>query len=92
VATARSISSSVVNRESETRIVARASSPVSPIAVSTWLGSIRPDEQAAMGLTESEARATIRVSLSRFTTEEEVDRAVATLAEIVPRARVAISD
>jgi len=40
-----------------------------------------------MGLTEQEARATIRVSLSRFTTEEEIDRAVAVLKEVVPRTR-----
>ena len=41
-----------------------------------------------MGLTPEEARATIRISLSRFTTEEEVERAIAVLNEVVPRTRV----
>jgi len=42
-----SISCIVVNRLSENRIVLRASSGVSPIARRTWLGSTRPEEQAA---------------------------------------------
>lgn len=41
----------------------------------------------AMGLTADEARSTIRFSLSRFTTEEEIDRAVELVREIVPRAK-----
>ena len=39
----------------------------------------------AMGLTPDDARSTVRFSLSRFTTEEEVDRVVALLATLVPR-------
>ncbi|HKR65011.1 MAG TPA: cysteine desulfurase family protein [Thermoanaerobaculia bacterium] len=39
----------------------------------------------AMGLSPDDARATVRFSLSRFTTEEEVDRVAALLAELVPR-------
>ena len=42
----------------------------------------------AMGLTADEARGTVRFSLSRFTTEEEVERTVALVREIVPRARM----
>jgi len=40
----------------------------------------------AMGLTPSEAKSTIRFSLSRFTTDEEMARVVDLLREIVPRA------
>ncbi len=39
----------------------------------------------AMGLTPDEARATVRFSLSRMTTEEEVGRAVEVLGDVVPR-------
>lgn len=39
----------------------------------------------AMGLTPSEARATVRFSLSRFTTEAEVDRVVELLVKIAAR-------
>ena len=46
-AAVRSISSSVVKRDSEKRTVLRAWSAVSPMASRTWLGSTRPDEQAA---------------------------------------------
>jgi cysteine desulfurase len=64
------------------------------VAVSTGAacssGRIEPSHVlTAMGLTPDEARATIRVSLSRFTTEEEIDRAVAMLTEIVPRTQSA---
>jgi cysteine desulfurase len=62
------------------------------IAVSTGAacssGRIEPSHVlTAMGLSEQEARATIRVSLSRFTTADEIDRAVAVLNEVVPRTR-----
>jgi cysteine desulfurase len=40
----------------------------------------------AMGLTPDEARGTVRFSLSRFTTEAEIDRTVALVREIVPKA------
>jgi cysteine desulfurase len=40
----------------------------------------------AMGLSADEARSTVRFSLSRFTTEQEVDRTVNLIREIVPRA------
>jgi cysteine desulfurase len=39
----------------------------------------------AMGLSPEDARATVRFSLSRFTTEEEVDRTVSLVRELVPR-------
>lgn len=39
----------------------------------------------AMGLTPEDARATVRFSLSRFNTADEVDRVLALLAELVPR-------
>lgn len=41
----------------------------------------------AMGLTPSEARATVRFSLSRFTTEMEISHTLAVLRDLVPRAR-----
>jgi cysteine desulfurase len=41
----------------------------------------------AMGLSPDDAKATVRFSLSRFTTEEEVDRVAALLRELVPRCR-----
>lgn len=41
----------------------------------------------AMGLSPDDARATVRFSLSRFTTAEEVDRTLALLGELVPRCR-----
>jgi cysteine desulfurase len=39
----------------------------------------------AMGLTPEDARATVRISLSRFTTEEEIDQVVQLLETLVPR-------
>lgn len=39
----------------------------------------------AMGLTPDEARATVRFSLSRMTTEAEIDQVLKILAEVVPR-------
>jgi cysteine desulfurase len=41
----------------------------------------------AMRLSEEDARSSVRISLSRFTTEDEVERAVALFREIVPRNR-----
>lgn len=41
----------------------------------------------AMGLSPDDARSTVRFSLSRFTTEEEIDRVSALLRELVPRCR-----
>jgi cysteine desulfurase len=60
------------------------------IAVSTGAacssGRIEPSHVlTAMGLSTDEARATIRVSLSRFTTADDIERAVTALNEIVPR-------
>ncbi|HEV2719820.1 MAG TPA: aminotransferase class V-fold PLP-dependent enzyme, partial [Thermoanaerobaculia bacterium] len=62
------------------------------VAVSTGAacssGRIEPSHVlTAMGLSAEEARATIRVSLSRFTTEEEIERAVAVLRDVLPRTR-----
>jgi len=61
------------------------------IAVSTGAacssGRIEPSHVLiAMGLTEDEARATVRISLSRFTTEGEIDSVIAALRAVVPRA------
>jgi cysteine desulfurase len=41
----------------------------------------------AMGLSPDDAKSTVRFSLSRFTTEAEVDRVVELLRELVPRCR-----
>lgn len=62
------------------------------IAVSTGSacssGRIEPSPVLlAMGLTPEEAKSTVRFSLSRFTTREELDRTVDVLRDLVPRAR-----
>jgi cysteine desulfurase len=41
----------------------------------------------AMGLSPDEARSTVRFSLSRFTTEEEIGRVVELLRELLPRCK-----
>jgi cysteine desulfurase len=41
----------------------------------------------AMGLSPEDARSTVRFSLSRFTTEDEIDRVSVLLRELVPRCR-----
>ena len=65
---------------------------LSGVAVSTGAacssGRVEPSHVLlAMGLTPDEARSTIRFSLSRFTTSEEIERTVGFLREIVPRCR-----
>jgi cysteine desulfurase len=65
---------------------------LSGVAVSTGSacssGRVEPSPVLlAMGLTPDEAKSTVRFSLSRFTTEEEVDRVAALLRELVPRCR-----
>ena len=60
------------------------------VAVSTGSacssGRVEPSSVLlAMGLSPDDARATVRFSLSRFTTEEEIDRVGALLGELVPR-------
>ena len=60
------------------------------IAISTGSacssGRVEPSKMLlAMGLSPEDARSTVRVSLSRFTTAEEIDRALAVLREVVPR-------
>jgi cysteine desulfurase len=60
------------------------------VAVSTGAacssGRVEPSHVLlAMGLTPDEARSTIRFSLSRFSTMDEIDRTVELLREIVPR-------
>ena len=65
---------------------------LSGIAVSTGSacssGRIEPSRVLlAMGLTPEEAKSTVRFSLSRFTTEEEVERVGEVLREVVPRCR-----
>src|SRR5204862_6588173 len=64
------------------------------VAVSTGSacssGRVEPSHVLlAMGLTPDEARSTIRFSLSRFTTEEEIEQTAALVREIVPRAKMA---
>lgn len=63
---------------------------LSGVAVSTGSacssGRVEPSPVLlAMGLTPEDARATVRFSLSRLTTVEEVDRVSALLGELVPR-------
>jgi cysteine desulfurase len=63
---------------------------LSGIAVSTGSacssGRIEPSPVLlAMGLSPADARATVRFSLSRFTTAEEIDRTLERLRELVPR-------
>ena len=60
------------------------------VAVSTGSacssGRVEPSRVLlAMGLSADEARSTVRVSLSRLTTAEEVDRAAELVREVVPR-------
>ncbi|MDQ6800114.1 MAG: cysteine desulfurase [Acidobacteriota bacterium] len=62
------------------------------VAVSTGSacssGRVEPSHVLlAMGLSTEDARSTVRFSLSRFTTADEVARAVGLLREIVPRAQ-----
>lgn len=62
------------------------------IAVSTGSacssGRVEPSHVLlAMGLTPDEARSTVRFSMSRFTTEEEVAHVIDALRDIVPRCR-----
>jgi len=60
------------------------------VAVSTGAacssGRVEPSHVLlAMGLTPDEARSTIRFSLSRFTTMDEIEQTIRLLREIVPR-------
>ena len=60
------------------------------IAVSTGSacssGRVEPSRVlVAMGMTVDEARSTVRFSLSRFSTIDEVDRAAEVVREVVPR-------
>jgi cysteine desulfurase len=63
---------------------------LSGVAVSTGSacssGRVEPSPVLlAMGLSPDDARATVRFSLSRFTTEEEIDRVAELVGELVPR-------
>jgi len=63
---------------------------LSGIAVSTGSacssGRVEPSRVLlAMGMSVDDARSTVRFSLSRFTTIEEVDRAAEVVREVVPR-------
>ena len=65
---------------------------LSGVAVSTGSacssGRVEPSAVLlAMGLNPDEAKSTVRFSLSRFTTEQEVDRVTELLRELVPRCR-----
>jgi cysteine desulfurase len=60
------------------------------VAVSTGSacssGRVEPSRiLSAMGLSDDDARSTVRISLSRFTTSAEIDRAVELIREVVPR-------
>ncbi len=60
------------------------------VAVSTGSacssGRVEPSRiLLAMGLTADQAKSTVRISLSRFTTAGEIDRAIELLRELVPR-------
>jgi cysteine desulfurase len=60
------------------------------VAVSTGSacssGRVEPSRiLSAIGLSDDDARSTVRVSLSRFTTSAEIDRAVELIREVVPR-------
>jgi len=60
------------------------------IAVSTGSacssGRVEPSRVLlAMGLTADEARSTVRISLSRFTTAEEIERAAEEILKVVPK-------
>jgi len=60
------------------------------VAVSTGSacssGCVEPSRiLSAMGLSDDDARSTVRISLSRFTTSAEIDRAVEFIREVVPR-------
>src|SRR5258706_379673 len=62
------------------------------IAVSTGAacssGRVEPSHVLlAMGMSADEARSTVRFSLSRMTTEEEIARTAAVLREVLPRCR-----
>lgn len=49
-------------------------------------GRVEPSRTLlAMGLSQEEARSSVRISLSRFTTDLEAERAVALMRELVPR-------
>lgn len=63
---------------------------LSGVAVSTGSacssGRVEPSSVLlAMGLSPDDARSTVRFSLSRFTTEEEIDQVSELLRELVPR-------
>jgi cysteine desulfurase len=65
---------------------------LSGVAVSTGSacssGRVEPSPVLlAMGLTPEQAKSTVRFSLSRFTTGQEVDRVAELLRELVPRCR-----
>jgi cysteine desulfurase len=67
---------------------------LSGVAVSTGSacssGRVEPSPVLlAMGLSPDDARSTVRFSLSRFTTADEVDRVAELLTELVPRCRPA---
>jgi len=70
---------------------------LSGVAVSTGSacssGRVEPSGVLlAMGLSPDEARSTVRFSLSRYTTAEEIDRVAMLLREVVPRSlRVVVS-
>ena len=65
---------------------------LSGVAVSTGSacssGRVEPSPVLlAMGLSPDDARSTVRFSLSRLTTEEEVERVASLLTELLPRCR-----
>ncbi|HEX7420511.1 MAG TPA: cysteine desulfurase family protein [Thermoanaerobaculia bacterium] len=69
---------------------------LSGVAVSTGSacssGRVEPSSVLlAMGLSADEAKSTVRFSMSRFTTAEELDRVLTLLADAVPRCTKAVA-
>jgi cysteine desulfurase len=69
---------------------------LSGVAVSTGSacssGRVEPSSVLlAMGLSPEDARSTVRFSLGRFTTAEEIDRVTELLRELIPRCRKQVS-
>jgi len=54
-------------------------------------GSVKPSRVlTAMGFSSSRARSSVRFSLSMFTTEEEIDRAIEAVEQTVGKLRVTL--
>lgn len=83
VANTSSVRFGILEAEAVIDRLDRAGIRVSSGAACTASGSAPSHVLGAMGLNEAEARATVRFSLSRYTTESEIDRTLDALAEIL---------